>query len=92
MFGLSEHCLFDEQRNLLESWSDSYKGKVICSEDNPDFITGKRGHGGVAIFWKQTLDDFVSPLEIDSDRIVGIQTEAPKQDPLFILYVYLPSS
>ena len=65
---------------------------VICSENNPDFITGKRGHGAVAIFWKQTLDDFVSPLEIDSDRIVGIQIEAPNQDPLFILSVYLPSS
>ena len=92
MFGLSEHCLFDEQRNLLESLSDSYKGKVICSEDNPDFITGKRGHSGVANFLKQTLDDFVSPLETDSDRIVGIQTGAPNQDPLFILSVYFPSS
>ena len=92
MFGLSEHCLFDERRNLLESLSDSYKGKVICSEDNPDFITGKRGHGGVAIVWKQILDDCVSPLEIDSDRIVGIQIEALNQDPLFILSVYLPSS
>ena len=49
VFGLSERCLFDEQRNLLESLSDSYKSKVICSEDNPDFITGKRGHGGVAM-------------------------------------------
>ena len=92
MFGLSEHCLFDQQRNLLESLSDSYKGKVICSDENPGFITGKRGHGGVAIFWKQTLDDFVSPLETDSDRIVGIQIEALDQDPLFILSVYLPSS
>ena len=92
VFGLSEHCLFDEQRNLLETLSDSYKGKVICSDDNPDFITGKRGHGSMAIFWKQTLDDFVSPFEIDSDHIVGIQIEALDQDPLFILSVSLPSS
>ena len=47
-----EESIFDEQRNLLESLSDSYKGKVICSDDNPDFITGKRGHGGVAIFFE----------------------------------------
>ena len=57
---------------LLESLSDKYKSKVVCSEDNPNFIAGRRGHGGVAIFWKQTLDDFVSPLDIVSDRIVGI--------------------
>ena len=92
VFSLSEHGLFDEQKNLLESLSDECKSKVVCSEDNPNFIAGRRGHGGVAIFWKQTLDDFVSPLDIVSDRIVGIQINAPNQDPLFILSVYFPSS
>ena len=72
--------------------SDQYKSKVVCSEDNPNFIAGRRGHGGVAIFWKQTLDDFVSPLDIVSDLIVGFQINAPNQDPLFILSVYFPSS
>ena len=43
-------------------------------------------------FWKQTLDDFVSPLDIVSDRIVGIQINAPNQDSLFILSVYFSSS
>ena len=60
-----------EQKNVLESLSDEYKSKVVCSEDNPNYIAGRRGHGGVAICWKQTLDDFVSPLDIVSDRIVG---------------------
>ena len=90
VFSLSEHGLFDEQKNLLESLPDEYKSKVVCSEDNPNFIAGRRGHGGVAIFWKQTLDDFVSPLDIVSDRIVGIQINAPNQDPLFILSIYFP--
>ena len=57
VFSLSEHGLFDEQKNLLESLFDEYKSKVVCcSEDNPNFIAGRRGHGGVAIFWKQTVD------------------------------------
>ena len=41
VFSLSEHGLFDEQKNLLESLSDEYKRKVVCSEDNPNFITGR---------------------------------------------------
>ena len=35
-FSLSEHSLFDEQKNLLESLSDEYKSKVVCSKDNPN--------------------------------------------------------
>ena len=90
--GSSICLLHNEQKNLSESLSDEYKSEVVCSEDNPNFIAGRRGHGGVAIFWKQTLDNFVSPLDIVSDRIVGIQINAPNQDLLFILSVYFPSS
>ena len=54
---------------------------------------GKPAHGGVALFWKNSINDFVTPLEeIDSDRIVGIRCEFGNNDPLFILGVYLPLS
>ena len=89
---LSEHGLFDEQKHLLETLSDQFVGKVICSDDNPDFMYDKRGHGDVAIFWKSSINDFVSPLDITSDRIVGIQFAPPDQDPLFVFSVYVPSS
>ena len=49
--------------------------------------------GGVALLWKRTIDNFVTPLEnIESDRIVGIRCDFDNCDPLFILSVYLPSS
>ena len=54
-------------------------------------MDGKRGHGGVAIFWKSSINDFVSPLDITSDRIVGIQFALPDQDPLFVFSVYFLS-
>ena len=45
------------------------------------------------MFWKNTLDDVVTPLEeIDSDRIVGISCDFNNVNPLFTLCVYLPSS
>ena len=50
-------------------------------------------HGGIALLWKHTIDDFVTPLEnIESDCIVGIRCDFDNCDPLFILSVYLPSS
>ena len=50
-------------------------------------------HGGVALLWKISLDNYVSPLEdIDSDRIVGIQCDFPGYDTLYILGVDFPSS
>ena len=50
-------------------------------------------HRGVALLWKFSLDNYISPLEyIDSDCIVGIQCDFPGYDTLYILGVYLPSS
>ena len=57
------------------------------------YASGQRAHGGVALLWRYSIDDFVSPIEnIDSDRIVGIKYELNGIKPLFILSVYLPSS
>ena len=51
-----------------------------------------RGYGGVAIFWKRTMSDFVDKLDVACDRIVGNQLFLPNRDPLFIFSVYLSSS
>ena len=38
---------------------------------NPVILSGKPAHGGVALLWKDFVNDFVTPLEeIDSDRIL----------------------
>ena len=54
--------------------------------DNPHILSGNIAHGGVALLWKRTTDDFVTPLEnIESDRIVGVRCDFDNCDPLFIL-------
>ena len=56
-------------------------------------MSGKRGHGGVAIFWDMSYNDYVEPLSgIDCDRIVGIKCNFPNLLSFFVLAVYLPSS
>ena len=69
------------------------KCTAVSAFDNPAILPGKPAHRGVALFWKNSINDFVTPLEeIDSDRIVGIRCEFGNNDPLFMLGVYLPSS
>ena len=64
IFAISEHYLFVEQIELLEaSTSCKYKCIAACAEDNPPLLSGKLAHGGVALFWKNTLDDVVTTLE-----------------------------
>ena len=66
---------------------------AVSSCDNPCIESGQRAHGGVALLWRYSVDDFVIHIEkIDSDRIVGIKYELNGKKPLFILSVYLPSS
>ena len=79
---------------ILESaTNDTFKCTAFSAFDNPAILSGKPAHGGVALFWKNSINDFVTLLEeIDSDRIVGIRCEFGNSDPVFILSVYLPSS
>ena len=76
-FAISEHCLFEEQLEILEaSINYTYKSTAVSAEDNPSILSGKAAHGGVALFWKNCIKDMVTPLEnIDSDRIVGIRCD-----------------
>ena len=94
IFAISEHSLFEEQLDMFDRYIDlSYKWTAVSSKDNPPILSDKPAHGGVALFWKISIDDFVTPLDnIDSDRIVGIRCDFPDSDPLFILSVYLPAS
>ena len=94
IFAISEHCLFEEQLEILEaSINYTYKSTAVSAEDNPSILSGKAAHGGVALFWKNCIKDMVTPLEnIDSDRIVGIRCDFNDNSPLFILSVYLPAA
>ena len=89
---LSEHCLFEEQKTPFSEYSSDHDTIVVCSNDNPDFMDCRRGYGGIAIFWKRTMSNFVEKLDIACDRIVSIQLFLPNRDPLFIFSAYLPSS
>ena len=94
VLAISEHCLFEEQLDFFDKISNSsHNYTAVCSNDNPHLLSGKNAHGGVALLWKHTFDNFITPLKnINSDRIVGIRCDFPNCPLLFILGVYLPSA
>ena len=74
-------------------YSNPYNSIAVSASDNPPVLSGNLAHRGVALLWKRTLDDYISPLEnISSDRIVGMQCSFLYKNLLFVLGVYLPSS
>ena len=93
-FAISEHCLFDEQLDLLKSSTDhTYNCIAVSVSDNPPLLSGQNAHGGVVLFWKHVFDDHITPLtNIQSDRIVGIKRVFDDSNPLHILSVYLATS
>ena len=73
--------------------NSSYNYHAVSANDNPANLSGERAHGGVALIWNHTIDNFITPMDtIESDRIVGIKCEFVSCRPLFILAVYLPSA
>ena len=94
ILAISEHSLFEEQLGILKTATDgTYNYHAVSASDNPRIISGEQAHGRVALLWKYSINDFVTPIKsIQSDRIVGIKCEFSGCRPLFILAVYLPSS
>ena len=61
--------------------------------DNDLLLNSNRrvGKGGVAILWRSSLSNYISPLDIDSDRICGVKYRL-KYACFYIIQVYASSS
>ena len=72
ILAISEHSLFEEQLGILKTAADgTYNYHAVSASDNPRIISGEQAHGGVALLWKYSINDFVTPIKsIQSDRIV----------------------
>ena len=90
--GLSEHWLRETDLHFLSSIDSMYKNHSVCDKDLRIPCTSTVRKGGVAILWNNKYSDKISELQIDDDRIVGIEFEWSKNCYLYIFQVYFPSS
>ena len=52
----------------------------------------KVGKGGVALLWKCSIDSRISALNIDDDRMIGLQYQISENTFIYVIEVYLPSA
>ena len=89
VIALCEHWLWPFDLPKLNQLHPDYTGLGQSDKRLNDYSTLTRGCGGVGLIWKKSIS--ASPVNIDSDRICGIQLEL-SECVLTVLCVYLPSS
>ena len=91
---ISEHFLFAEQLQMPKSITNgSIEIHRVNALDNPPILSGQIADGGVALVWRNTLNDFIKPVKrINHESIVVIQYNFSSDYMFFIIAVYLPST
>ena len=84
--------LYRHNLPFLQAIHNSYNCFGVCDNALNTPSNRRVGKGGVAILWHRSLDNQVSPLDIDSDHICGIQYRVSPNIHYYILQVYAPSS
>ena len=95
IFAISEHWLHTYELQSLQALHPDFNflsSAPPAEEDDlycrPRYL---RGHGGVAIAWRKSLDHHIRKLDNSSShRVVGISLQAQPR-PICLLSVYLPT-
>ncbi|CAH1795212.1 unnamed protein product, partial [Owenia fusiformis] len=92
ILALSEHKLYPCNRFKLDSVHSDFRCYSTSSKNLNDFNCGKIwGNGGVAIFWRDSLSNYVIPVkDMSTDRIVCLKVSIVQTAPIYIFSVYLP--
>ena len=88
--GLSEHWLYGKDLIFLDQINSSYKSHAVSDFDLK--LPGSRrvGKGGVNFLWHKRVDNKITPLSFEDDRIVGLQYEISPSAYVYIFQVYFP--
>ena len=91
---ISAHWLFPHSLNFLGSINSKYEHVAVSEEDliNPfsSKINYHRGKGGFAILWNKCLSYCVSNIDLNDDRIIGIDVKIQSDVHSVIFSVYFP--
>ena len=86
--GISEHWLKPHNIHFLHALTSDYSVHAVCDKDSS--LRHGVGKGGVAIMWHKRLNNVVTPICIDDDRIVAVQVQISDAQYLYFFQVYLP--
>ena len=83
--GVSEHWLYKKNLHFLDSIHKSYMYAAVSDFDLERPSKRKVGKGGVALFWKRSIDKRVTLLNIDDDRMIGMQYQITEHCFLYVI-------
>jgi len=89
--GVSEHWLRETDLHFFDHFNSSYKCSAVCDRDLVASSSCTVRKGGVAILWHRKHNNRIVPLDVDDDRIIGVQLECTKTCYMYIFQTYLPS-
>ena len=92
ILGISEHRLNSSNLHFLQSIHKDYQSYGVIDRDN--YLPGRRPmcKGGVALMWHKSLNNSITTLDIDSDRMCGIQYRICSNRYIYFIQVYAPCS
>ena len=78
ILAISKHWLHTPEFSHLSCLSSEFCYDAKSHTPLDDVLSNhySRGSGGVALVWRKSLDFLVFRLDVDSDRILGIQFQA----------------
>ncbi|WAR26627.1 LOW QUALITY PROTEIN: hypothetical protein MAR_012331 [Mya arenaria] len=89
--GIAEHWLSPQNIHLFDNLSSDYCYHAVCDSDLYD-ISNTRKEKVVLLSYGKKYNDKIVPLNIDSDRLVGIQLQLSPNEYMFFFQLYLPCS
>jgi exonuclease III len=90
---IQEHWLYPDSISIIQTLHQNFTGWGRCCSNLDLNSLWRRGKGGVAIFWRKSLNASIEILdEIGNDRIVAINFKTSDKHNFYIIGVYFPSS
>ena len=89
--GISEHWLYHKDLHFLDKINNNYISYGTADKDLLLPVYRKVGKGGVALLWNRKFHKYITTLDINSDRIIGIQFKYSQNCYMYLLQVYMPS-
>ena len=90
--GISEHWLYKNDEYVLSHINSGYSYYSVSDSDLTLPRTRRVGKGGVAFLWRKQLDQHITCLDVDDDRIIGIEYKVNTELSMYIFQVYFPCS
>ena len=89
--GIYEHWLLESDSHFFFSIHSNFTS-ISVSDASVAHSGRNMRKGGVALMWKKKYNNKISQLDLDDDRLIGIQLQLQSGLYIFIIQVYLPSA